>query len=314
MGVNEKPSGNSRKSSKNLLLFFPAVAAIGEQSRIHADVSCGNALNLFDVVRLFLMDKNSLSRTVSVAQSAAGSVPETSRVLNEGGKAMMEKAETDDTLYVRHPDGEALPAVPEGFTPDQFDQMLRLFYEAGSNPQGATFRRKAGESLGDRSPDAVDIELHTTTLDDESDVNRVMREGEERSLEGWLKDKNVDNLAVAKIRKDWRYNWTHEYADMLLSVYQRKISLLDMYRRCVPEGVNLLDHMEDRARELGLGEGNELPEFVAGKVAAAGVGVLTANPFVGAAAVEVGTRAAGAAIRSRDIARQREDAKDLATP
>ena len=257
------------------------------------------------------MNEKSLSRTVSAAQSAVGSAPETSRVLNEGGKAMMERAEKEDTLYVGHPDGEALPAVSEGFTPEQFDQMLRLFYEAGSNPESVVFEGKAGELLGDKSPRAVSTDLHDTTLDDEFDVNRVIREGEERSLEAWLKDKNGDNLAVAKIRKDWQYNWTHEYADMLLSVYQRKIFLLDMYRGCVPEGVKLLDHMQARAKELGLGEGNELLEFAAGKVAAAGVGVLTANPFVGAAASEVGTRAAGAGLRSNSITTQTEDARRL---
>ena len=292
-------------------VYASTVAAIGEQSRIHADVSCGNGLNLLDIFWLFAMNEKSLSRTVSVAQSAVGSVPETSRVLNEGGKVMMEKAEKDDTLYVRHPDGEALPAVPEGFTPEQFDQMLRLFYEAGSNPESVVFEGKAGELLGDKYSRTVSSDLHDTALADGSDVLEAIRDAVERGRKGWLKGKNVENLAVAKICKDWQYNWTHEYADMLLSVYQRKISLLDMYRRCVPEGVNLLDHMQARARELDLGEGNDLLEFVAGKVAAAGVGLLTANPFAGAAAVEVGTRAAGAIIQGLDIDSQNRQSEDL---
>ena len=96
----------------------------------------------------------------------------------------------------------------------------------------------------------------------------------------------------------WQSDWTPEHAGRMAEQFDRLKLLHDTYKRHVPEGEDVWEHIRTRADKLGVGRGIPLLQTAIGMGAGAAASAVV--PYSGAVAGPMAEKYAGDSIKRID--------------
>ena len=101
---------------------------------------------------------------------------------------------------------------------------------------------------------------------------------------------------------------------MVLAEYRRKALLLGFYRTCVPKVEDMEKRLKDRAKELDLGEGHDVTEFLAGLIAGGALTLTGAGGTVSAVGSTAASLLAHEGLQGVDLDKKSKEFTEILTP